>query len=113
MGHAQEGDQLFPGQGLIRIFDPSQMEVRTLVGEPDGAALVAGSHAKVYLDAYPELTFDAAFVSASPVAAAAVGAPLKSFAARFRLDRSDPHLLPDLSAAVIIEPPAKENHENR
>lgn len=108
MGHAQEGDQLFPGQPLIRIFDPSQMEVRTLVGEPDGAALVAGSHATVYLDAYPDLTFEASFITASPVAAAALGAPLKSFAARFRLDRGDPHLLPDLSAAVIIEPPARE-----
>ncbi len=103
MGHAQEGDQLFPGQPLIRIFDPSQMEIQSLVGEPDGAVLVPGSHAKVYLDAYPDLTFDANFVSASPVAASALGAPIKTFAARFRLAQSDPHLLPDLSAAVIIE----------
>jgi HlyD family secretion protein len=103
MGHAQEGDQLFPGQPLIRIFDPSQMEILSLVGEPDGAVLVPGSHAKVYLDAYPELSFDATFVSASPVAASALGAPIKTFAARFRLAQSDPHLLPDLSAAVIID----------
>jgi HlyD family secretion protein len=103
MGHAQEGDQLFPGQPLIRIFDPSRMEIQSLVGEPDGAVLVPGSHAKVYLDAYPDLTFDATFVSASPVAASALGAPIKTFAARFRLEQSDPHLLPDLSAAVIIE----------
>jgi HlyD family secretion protein len=103
MGHAQEGDQLFPGQPLIRIFDPSRMEIQSLVGEPDGAVLVPGARAKVYLDAYPELTFDATFVSASPVAASALGAPIKTFAARFRLEQSDPHLLPDLSAAVIIE----------
>ncbi len=55
------------------------------------------------LDAYPELTFDAHLVSASPVAASALGAPIKSFSARFRLEQSDPHLLPDLSAAVMIE----------
>jgi len=103
MGHAQEGDQLYSGQPLIRIFDPSQMEVETLVGEPDGAILVAGARAKVHLDAYPELMFDAHFVSASPVAASALGAPIKTLFARFRLDRSDPHLLPDLSAAVIVE----------
>jgi hypothetical protein len=30
---------------------------------------------------------------------------VKSFTARFRLDQSDPHLLPDLSAAVDIEAP--------
>jgi len=39
MGHAQEGDQLFSGQPLLRIFDPNEMEVRTQVGEPDGAVL--------------------------------------------------------------------------
>ena len=108
MGHAQEGDQLYAGQPLIRIFDPSQMEVETLVGEPDGAILVAGALAKVHLDAYPGSTFDAHFISASPVAASALGAPIKTFAARFRLDQSDPHLLPDLSAAVIVE-----GHETR
>ncbi len=41
MGPPQEGDQLYPGYPLIRIFDPSEMEVIVLVGEPDGAALDA------------------------------------------------------------------------
>jgi multidrug resistance efflux pump len=103
MGHAQEGDQLISGQPLIKIFDPSQMEVEAQVGEPDGAVLAPGARAKVHLDAYPELMFDAHFVAASPVAASALGAPIKTFTARFRLDQSDPHLLPDLSAAVIVE----------
>jgi len=103
MGKPQEGDQLFTGQPLIRIFDPSQMIVDAIVGEPDGAILAPGARAKVQLDAYPELGFEATFVSASPVAASALGAPIKSFAARFRLLQSDPHLLPDLSAALIME----------
>ena len=42
MGHAQEGDQLWRGQALVRIFDPTEMEVRATVGEPDGAALQPG-----------------------------------------------------------------------
>jgi multidrug resistance efflux pump len=105
MGHAQEGDQLGSGQTLLRIFDPSEMEVRTQVGEPDGAVLVPGSKAIVSLDAYPGLTFSAHFESASPVAASALGSPIKTFAATFRLDKPDPHFLPDLSAAVIILPP--------
>jgi multidrug resistance efflux pump len=105
MGVAQEGDQLFSGQPLMRIFDPNQMEVRAMVGEPDGAVLVPGARAIVRLDAYPDLTFQARFDSASPVAASAIGSPIKTFAARFRLERNDPHLLPDLSAAVVIRPP--------
>lgn len=105
MGPPQEGDQMWPGQPLLRIFDPSDMEVRVALGEPDVAALGPGARAEVHLDAYPELTFRAHFESASPAAASALGSPIKSFAARFRLERSDPHLLPDLSAAVVIEPP--------
>jgi multidrug efflux pump subunit AcrA (membrane-fusion protein) len=105
MGHAQEGDQLWSGQPLLRIFDPSDMEVRTMVGEPDGAALVPGCRAVVRVDAYPDLELPARLESASPAAASALGSPIKTFSARFRLERTDPHLLPDLSAAVIIEPP--------
>ncbi len=105
MGQAQEGDQLWPGQSLLRIFDPSEMEVRVSVGEPDGAVLLPGASAEVRLDAYPDLVFEAQFDSASPAAASPLGSPIKTFAARFRLERGNPHLLPDLSAAVIIRPP--------
>jgi multidrug resistance efflux pump len=104
MGHAQEGDQLFGGQSLLKIFDPSEMVVDAQVGEPDGARLTPGLRARVRLDAYPDLEMDAAFVSASPVAVTALGSPVKNFSARFRLLKIDPRLLPDLSAAVIIQP---------
>jgi multidrug resistance efflux pump len=104
MGKAQEGDQLWAGQPLIRLFDPSEMEVRAQVGEPDDAALTPGCRATVLLDAYPNLTFEAHMISASPVAASALNSPIKTFTARFRLDKSDAHLLPDLSAAVVLAP---------
>jgi len=104
MGKAQEGDQLWAGQPLVRLFDPSEMEVRAQVGEPDDAALTPGCRAIVLLDAYPELSFQAHMISASPVAASALDSPVKTFSARFRLDKSDPHLLPDLSAAVVLQP---------
>ena len=107
MGHAQEGDQMWPGQPLMRLFDPSEMEVELSVGEPDGATLIKGAKAIVHLDAFPELSFTAHFDSASPVATAALGTSLKTFNARFRLDQTDPHLLPDLSAALDIEAPGK------
>ncbi len=103
LGHAQEGDQLWPGSPLLRLFDPSAMELQVSVDEPDGAVLVPGAQAIVHLDAYPNLTFKAHFDSASPVASASLGSPVKTFAARFLLDGTDPRLLPDLSAAVDIE----------
>lgn len=104
MGNAQEGDQLWPGQGLLKIFDPGEMEVLALVGEPDGAVLRPGATAMVSLDAYPDAVFQARFHSASPVATTALGSPIKNFSARFRLQQTDPRLLPDLSAAVVIQP---------
>ncbi len=103
MGHAQEGDQLWRGQPLVSIFDPSEMMVRCAVGEPDGATLVPGMKATVHPDAYPDLVFPAHFEYASPVAAAAFGSPIKTFTAVFKLDKTDPRLMPDLSAAVVLE----------
>jgi HlyD family secretion protein len=106
MGHAQEGDQLYRGQPLVSIFDPSEMLVRCAVGEPDGAALLPGMRATVYLDAYPDLVLPAHFEFASPVASSAFGSPIKTFTAVFKLDQHDSHLMPDLSAAVVLEDPA-------
>lgn len=105
LGHAEEGDQLWPGSPLLELFDPSAMVVELSVGEPDGAVLVPGAKAVVHLDAFPKLSFTAHFDSASPVASGALDSPIKTFSARFVLDQSDPHLLPDLSAAVDIMVP--------
>jgi len=107
MGHAQEGDQVWPGSPLLKLFDPTIMEVQVSVGEPDGAVLVPGARATVHLDAFPDLKFSAHYSSASPVATSALGMSVKTFIARFRLDQSDPRLLPDLSAAIDIEAPEK------
>ena len=82
MGNAQEGDQLGTGQSLLKIFDPGEMEVSTMVGEPDGAILGEGTTATVYLDAYPDAIFRARFHSASPVRPKALPSrlPMRSIA---------------------------------
>jgi multidrug efflux pump subunit AcrA (membrane-fusion protein) len=113
MGHAQEGDQLYRGQPIVSIFDPAEMLVRCAVGEPDGAALVPGSKATVYFDAYPDLVLPAHFEFASPVASSALGSPIKTFTAVFKLDKSDSHLMPDLSAAVVVEAPAAKETQKQ
>jgi multidrug efflux pump subunit AcrA (membrane-fusion protein) len=107
MGKPQEGDQLYRGQPLLSIFDPTEMLVRCAVGEPDGASLVQGTKATVFLDAYPDLALPARFEFASPVASSAFGSPIKTFAAVFRLEKTSPLLMPDLSAAVVITAPAE------
>ena len=112
LGHAQEGDQLYRGQPIVSIFDPTDMQVRCQVGEPDTAALAPNAHGMVYLDAYPEVALPAHLEMASPVASSGWDSPIKTFTAVFRIDKTDPHLLPDLSAAIVIQlapasPPSK------
>jgi multidrug resistance efflux pump len=102
LGYPQEGDQLWIGEPLVRIFDASQMRVRLQVGEPDGACLKAGATAEVRLDAYPGLAMPARYESSSPIAAGAMRSPIRTFAARFLLDVRDERVLPDLSAVVSI-----------
>ena len=55
------------------------------------------------MDAYPELVLPGHFEFASPIAVSAMGSPIKTFTAIFKLDRIDPRVMPDLSAAVVIE----------
>jgi multidrug resistance efflux pump len=106
MGPPQEGDQLWPGQPVLRIFDPTSMIVETMVNEPDVAVLGDSVTAKVYLDAYPTAVFTAKLESASPVATAGLESPVRTFTARFRIAEQDPRLLPDLSASMEIALPA-------
>jgi multidrug resistance efflux pump len=104
MVRPQEGDQMTRNNTLMNIFDPGEMLVRVSVAEPDGALLDEGLEAMVYVDAYPDLSLPAHFVSASPVAASTgLGRGVKSFVAVFRLKGSDARLMPDLSAAVVFE----------
>jgi HlyD family secretion protein len=104
MVRPQAGDQLYRNNTLLNIFDPGEMLVRVNVAEPDGALLRPGLNAKVYVDAYPDMTLGARFVAASPVAAsAALGRGVKTFMAVFRLEGSDPRLMPDLSAAIVFD----------
>jgi len=102
-GHPQEGDQLWAGQALVRLFSSGETEVQVSIGEPDGAALAPGTQALVRLDAYPDVVFKAHLDSASPVASALMDSSVRTFSARYRLESIDPRLLPDLSAAVDVD----------
>jgi multidrug resistance efflux pump len=108
MTHIQVGDVVNRNAALMSIFDPAEMRVRCSIGEPDQLDLKPGMRAMVYLDAYPDLALPAHFESASPIVTSAMGSPIKSFTALFKLDHSDPRLMPDLSAAVVLEKAEKK-----
>lgn len=102
MGPPQEGDQMWAGQALVRIFDPTAMVVDAMVNEPDIAAAGKAVTAKVFVDAYPSLVLDATLETSSPVATAALESPVRTFNTRFRIQQQDSRLLPDLSASLEV-----------
>lgn len=102
MGPPQEGDQMNPGQPVLRLFSPDLMVVDASVNESDISVLRPGVTAKLYLDAYPGTEFNAELLTASPIAIAGLDSPVRSFSARFRILGQDPRVLPDLSAALEI-----------
>jgi len=103
MGPSREGDQVWPGVPLVRIFNPTRMVVEATVNESDASWLGKSVKAKLYLDAYPGAVFDATLENASPVATGGIDSPVRSFTAVFRIEAEDPRLLPDLSAALEID----------
>ena len=64
--------------------------------------LKPGSKAIVYLDAYPDLSISGRVEFVSPVAASALGSPIKAFSALVKLEKTDKRVMPDLSAAVVV-----------
>ena len=117
MAVIQEGEEVRPGIPILDVVDPMQMRVRTLVNQADVERLSVGQAARVTLDSYPSRAFNARLHSLSPVATpSSLNPRVRSFFATFMIDGSDPHLLPDLAAAVDVVaaegdagPPAKQS----
>jgi HlyD family secretion protein len=105
MGEVQEGDQVRPGVPFMQVVDPSVMQVHVQVNQQDLTALKVGQSALVHLDAYPDLQFSARLESIDPMGKRGDFSPkLRTFSAIFSIRGSDNRLMPDLSAAVDVEP---------
>jgi HlyD family secretion protein len=103
MGPPQVGDRMWPGMPIVRIFNPARMIVQATVDEPDFVSVSKASRARVFLDAYPNESFEATLQSASPVATAGIDTPVRNFTVVFRIQNQSAKVLPDLSAALEIE----------
>ena len=104
MGTVQTGDQVRPGVPFMAVVDPSQMEVRVEMNQVDVLRLHPGQRAKMHLDAYPGIELAATLEDLSPMGHPGQFAEaVRTFAARFSIQGSDPRLLPDLSAALDVE----------
>lgn len=112
MGPAEPGDQLFSGQELLRIFDPTNMEVNAQINEADDATLTPGMKGTLTLDAFPGVVLPVHLLTASPVAVATggFGDTVRTFSALFHVDAANAKLLPDLSAAIDLKITSPQSH---
>lgn len=111
MAQIQEGDQVSPGQQIMKIVDLASMQVEGIANQSESGRLRLGQPATVGLDAFPELRFKGRVHS---VGALAIGGRRENFyvrtvPVRVAIEGSDPRLIPDLSAWADVE---VERHEN-
>jgi len=106
MAEVREGEEVRSGMPILDVVDPSAMRVRVNVNQADVDRLGAGQPAEITLDSYPSRQFKARLEYVSPIAATSVlSNRVRTFVAVFAMEEADPHLLPDLAAAVEIQAP--------
>jgi len=105
MGEVQEGDQVRPGVPFMQVVDPAVMEVRVPVNQEDLLSLKIGEKALVHLDAYTDFALPGQLESIDPMGTPGDFSPkLRKFSATFSIKGQDSRLMPDLSAAVDVDP---------
>jgi multidrug resistance efflux pump len=105
MGEVQEGDQVRPGVPFMQVVDPTMMEVRVPINQEDLLSLKIGEKVLVHLDAYSDLVFPGQLESIDPMGTSGdFSSKLRNFSATFSIQGHDPRLMPDLSAAVDVDP---------
>ena len=104
MSEVQEGDQVRPGVPFMQVVNPSAMQVRVMANQQDFPSLQVGQTAKVRLDAYPELVFQARLDQLAPIGEGGdFSNKLRSFVVIVAITGNDPKLMPDLTAAVDVD----------
>ncbi len=104
MGQIQVGDQVYPGQGFMRIVDPSSMVVSASVNQVDAELLRIGAPARVKFDAYPDLELPARVYSIGAITKGGGfrGEFVKEIPVNLKLERMDSRVIPDLSVSVDV-----------
>jgi multidrug resistance efflux pump len=105
MAQIQEGDQVSPGQPIMKIVDPSSMQVEAAVNQSESSQLRISQPATIGLDAFPDLRFRGYVYSIGALAVRGGRESLyvRTVPARVAIQGSDARLIPDLSAWVEVE----------
>ena len=103
-GEVQEGEEVRPGMPILEVVDPSAMRVRARVNQADVTRVRVGQAVRVTLDSYPSRQFPGRLDQLSPIGSpSGLSNRVRTFTAVFSIAGSDPHVLPDLAAAVDVD----------
>ncbi len=104
MAQIQQGDQVYPGQQIMKVVDTRSMQVEGSVSQTDSGDLRVSQAARIGFDAFPEMHFTGKVYS---IGALAVSGSRQNFfiraiPVRVQIEGADPKLIPDLSAHANV-----------
>lgn len=104
MQQIQQGDSVNPGQRVLRIVDPSSMQVSGNINQAESGMLRIGQSAKVGLDAYPGSGYQGKIYSIGALAVRSFRDQYYIRSIPIRVDVTNPDLkmIPDLSASADV-----------
>jgi multidrug efflux pump subunit AcrA (membrane-fusion protein) len=104
MAQIQQGDQVWPGQQILKVVDAKSMQVEGSVSQADSGDLRLSQLAGIGFDAFPDMHLKGKVYS---IGALAVGGwrqnyYIRNVPVRVTIEGTDPRLIPDLSAHCDI-----------
>jgi multidrug efflux pump subunit AcrA (membrane-fusion protein) len=99
-----QGEQVTAGQELMKIIDPTSMQLEAKVSQTDATEFRIGQVATIGLDAFPDLKFTGKVYSIGAMAIRGMRDSLyiRNIPVRVAITGSDSRLIPDLSAWAHI-----------
>lgn len=103
-GTVRIGDQVRPGQPILYIENPDSMVVNADLNQVDAQSVRAGMKAVVRLDAYNDIVLPATLTGIGAMAEDSTfrAAYVSKIPLEIKLDKTDPRVIPDLSASADI-----------
>jgi RND family efflux transporter MFP subunit len=103
-GQVRQGDEVRPGQPFMYIEDTSSMVVNATLNQVDAERLRMGMKATIHLDAYNDIALPGTLVGIGAMSEDSTFRReyVGEIPVRLKLNRTDPRIIPDLTASADI-----------
>jgi multidrug resistance efflux pump len=104
IAQVQTGEQIAPGQSVLRVVDLSSMAVEATMSQTDSENIRQGQKARVHFDAYPDLILDGHVEAVGMLASSGrrTNFYVRRIPVRIAIDGRDSRVIPDLTAAADV-----------